>query len=413
MTSRERIIAAIEHREPDRIPIDIGGSIMTGISVFAMPALREALGLPQKKPRANELFQMLGEVEADVIEACDIDVLPIEPETMFYDIPRRRYKEWTHSSGFEMLVPGAFEVERDAEGSYLLHESGDASKPVVARMPENGYYFDNVQSESLSLDYTPPPLSELEKDLRAPLSNDELDYLATRAKKLRPTDKALFLGNWLKLGPPSIGNTPDWLCLLVSDRSYVENLFSIRIEGDLRKLEQLNEYLGDSIDIIGIDGFDFGTQRAALFDTEIFEYAHEPYYRAILGWIQEHTSWKTWKHSCGAVGAFLPALIDCGLDCINPVQISAAGMEPERLKREFGDKITFWGGGIDTQHTLPFGTPDEVYTETTRLLRTFGPGGGFVFNTVHNIQANSPAENIKAMLSAVRDNGGYPLSPAT
>ncbi|NLX05884.1 MAG: hypothetical protein GXY33_12155 [Phycisphaerae bacterium] len=144
-----------------------------------------------------------------------------------------------------------------------------------------------------------------------------------------------------------------------------------------------------------------------MFRPEHFERWYLPYYRAINGWVHGHTSWKTWKDSCGSIPKFMAYLAASGLDCINPVQCSAAGMDPRRLKEEFGDRLTFWGGGVDTQKTLPFGTPEQVYDEVAERLRVFGPGGGFVFNPVHNVQANTPPENIEAMFEAIRDHGTY------
>ena len=404
MTSRERVLAAIEHRTPDRLPVDLGGSIMSGISVFALGQLRAALKLPESVPKAYELYQMLGEIEPDVVEALGIDVLPIEPVRMFFDIPRRDYKSWTHPSGTRLQVPGKFDVDVDSNGNKFIHESGDPKKKVVARMTSRGYYFDMVESQSLSLDFSPPALESLEEKYLKPIESETIDHLQERVGKLTRTGKALFLGMWLHLGPPMVGNSSDWLCVLAGERGYVEELFSLKIEGDLRRLDQLYTALGNSIDIIGVDGYDYGTQRAPLFSPDTFEYAHLPYYKSIIGWIHGHTSWKTWKHSCGAASEFLPMFVEAGLDCINPVQISAAGMDPETIKDRFGGEITFWGGGIDTQHTLPFGVPQEVYEETQRLIRIFGDGGGFVFNPVHNIQANTPRENLEAMIRAIRDS---------
>lgn len=404
MTSRERVLAAIEHRATDRVPVDLGGTIMSGISVFAIPALREALDLPPKTPKAYELYQMLGEVDAEVVDAMGIDVLPVEPESIFFDIQREAYKPWTHPGGLEMLVPGDFNVETADDGSLLLHAGGDPDRPVEGRMPSGGLYFDMVEDQALSLDYQPPGLGELERDYLAPKSQEDLDFLAAAAERLRPTGKALFLGDWISIGPPTVGNTPNWLCVLAGDEEYVERLFEMKIQGDLARLEQLRNHLGDTIDLIGIDGQDFGTQRAPMFSPDVFTSVYLPYYKKVIGWIHEHTRWKTWKHTCGAASAYLPMFVEAGLDCINPVQISADGMDPVSLKERFGDDITFWGGGIDTQHTLPFGTPEEVYDEVSRLIGIFATGGGFVFNTVHNIQANSPAENLRAMIEAIRDH---------
>jgi uroporphyrinogen-III decarboxylase len=147
-----------------------------------------------------------------------------------------------------------------------------------------------------------------------------------------------------------------------------------------------------------------------MFSPEVFRHYYLPYYTAINGWIHKETSWKTWKHTCGSVPRFIPSLIESGLDALNPVQTSAGGMGAERLKGEFGEAITFWGGGVDTQRTLPFGTPEEVYREVESRIKTFAPGGGFVFAAIHNVQADAPPENVEAMFQALRDHGHYPLA---
>jgi uroporphyrinogen-III decarboxylase len=155
-------------------------------------------------------------------------------------------------------------------------------------------------------------------------------------------------------------------------------------------------------------GTDFGTQRSQFCSGATFDALYAPYYRQINDWIHRHTPWKTFKHSCGAIRPLIDRFIDVGFDIINPVQCSATGMDPARLKADFGDRLVFWGGGVDTQHTLPFGTPAEVRAQVTDRLRTFSPGGGFVFNTIHNIQARTPVANIVAMVDAVRDFNGTP-----
>ena len=171
-------------------------------------------------------------------------------------------------------------------------------------------------------------------------------------------------------------------------------------------LETLYKYLGDNIDLLGIDGQDFGSQRAELFSPDMFEQFYLPYYKTINDWVHQHTPWKTWKHCCGSIPKFMPHFVASGLDCLNPVQCSAAGMDAVTLKRDFGDELTFWGGGVDTQHTLPFGTPDEVYEEVSQRVKTFGPGGGFVFNAIHNVQHGTTPQNFLAMMQAVKDQIG-------
>jgi len=408
MNSRERVIAAIEHREPDRVPVDLGGSIMTGIMAQALARVRPYLGLEPRPPRVYEVFQMLGEVEPDMVERVGIDVLPVEPEAMFFGLKRRNYKAWMLFDGTQVRVPGQFNVE-DAGDALILREEGDPANPPVGRMPKDGYYFDQIGDQELHADFTPPPLAEMEKTYLKPIEARKLEYIAGEAERLRPTGKALLLGDWFDFGPAGVGNMPDWLCLLAAEPEYVERLFTLKAEGDLARLAQLKSYVGDNIDIFGVDGADYGTQRAEMFSAEMFEQFYLPYYRAVIGWIRANTPWKTWKHTCGAARRFIPYFIDAGLDCLNPVQCSAAGMDPIGLKHDFGRYITFWGGGVDTQHTLPFGTPEQVYEEVATRIRIFAPGGGFVFNPIHNIQAKTPPRNIDALFRAVRDYGVYPI----
>jgi uroporphyrinogen-III decarboxylase len=410
MTSRQRVLTALEHREPDRIPVDLGGTIMTGIAVRALIDLRKHLHLETRAVKAYEVFQMLGEVEADMVEAFELDVLPVEPEVLFFGLKRSSYKPWALFDGTEILVPENFEVEGDGSGGWLLREGGDPSKPVVARIPEGGYYFDRARDESLHTQFEPPPLKQMGEEYGYLFSDEQLGFMVRRADELRPLNKAHVFGAWPVFGPPRPGNMTDWLCLLVTEPEYVGRLFEMKLESDLKRLEQIADALGDSIDIFGIDGNDYGTQRSEMFSPEVFERFYLPYYRAINGWIHENTDWKTWKHTCGSVPELLPLFIESGLDAINPVQTSASGMEPQTLKERYGERISFWGGGVDTQRTLPFETPETVYDQVAERIRTFGPGGGFVFAAVHNIQAKTPPQNIEAMFQAIRDHGAYPLT---
>ncbi|MDP7396400.1 MAG: uroporphyrinogen decarboxylase family protein [Lentisphaeria bacterium] len=404
MTSRERVLATIEHQEPDRLPVDLGGSIMTGIMAQALARLRQHLGGDHVPTKVYEMYQMLGQVDDDIIDRFGIDVLPVEPHTGMFEIRREGYKPWQLFDGTEVLVPGQFEVETDEQGRWLLHEGGDMSRPVAGVMPKDGYYFDGVAEQPLDLDYTPPPIDELRPEYTRGVPTEELEFMAARAEALRPTDKALMLAAYNYCSPAGSGSIPNWLCVMMTEPDYVSELSAIRTEAVLRNLQDLYRAVGDNIDIVIIDSSDYGTQRAEIFSPDLFEQFYFPYYNAVIGWVHEHTPWKTWKHCCGSIPRLLPYFVESGLDCINPVQCSACGMEPEVLKEKFGDHLTFWGGGVDTQKTLPFGTPDEVYDEVAERIRVLGAGGGFVFNTVHNIQANTPPENILAMYQAVQDH---------
>jgi uroporphyrinogen-III decarboxylase len=193
---------------------------------------------------------------------------------------------------------------------------------------------------------------------------------------------------------------------------YVKEIFDYSTDIALKNLERMNRAVGDQVDIIFLCGTDFGTQNSQFCSEETLLDMYGPYYRKMTDWIHSHTSWKVFKHSCGSVEPFIKDFIDFGFDILNPVQVSATGMEPEHLKKSFGKDIVFWGGGVDTQHVLPFGTPAEVEAQVLEHCKIFGKDGGFVFNTVHNIQANVPVENLIAMLNAVRRFNGQPLLSA-
>jgi uroporphyrinogen-III decarboxylase len=192
------------------------------------------------------------------------------------------------------------------------------------------------------------------------------------------------------------------------DKQYIQDLFAVRTETALKNLELLWKYLGDSIDIIGMDGTDYGSQNNELFAPDLFEELYLPFFKEQNTWIHDHTSWKSWQHTCGSVSRIIPLLVESGLDILNPVQTSAAGMDPAWLKSQFGQRITFWGGGVDTQRTLPFAGVEEVAAEVAERVRIFAPGGGFVFNTIHNIQQATPPENIAAAYDTAREKGVYP-----
>jgi hypothetical protein len=413
VTSRERVLAALAHREPDRVPIDLGGTIMSGIMAHALDRLRRHLGLEQRPVRVYEVFQMLGEVEEDVVERLGVDVLPVEPMVQFFGLRRERYKPWKLWDGTEVLVPGDFRVFPGPDGSLLIRNSGKPDGGVEGRMPSGGFYFDMPAELVMAADFRPPPVDEVRREQLELLSDEELEHLGRRARELRKrTDKALLLGAWGALGLGGVGSIPDWLMLLGSDKGYVRELFAARTEAALENLDRLWAAVGDAVDIVGLDGSDYGAQQREQFDPALFEELYVPFFRRQNDWIHAHTPWKSWQHTCGSVTRILPHLVESGVDILNPVQTTAAGMDPAWLKKTFGAKLTFWGGGSNTQKTLPFGTPEEVAEEVRRNIAVFAPGGGYVWNPVHNVQHGTPPENIAAAFDSAREAGRYPIRGA-
>jgi uroporphyrinogen-III decarboxylase len=184
---------------------------------------------------------------------------------------------------------------------------------------------------------------------------------------------------------------------------YVKFVFERQCQIGLHNLAKIYQAVGDRISVVMVSGTDFGAQQGPFISLASYRRLFEPYHRRVNDWIHEHTSWKTFIHTCGSVVAFLPDLIAAGFDVLNPVQCSAAGMDPQTLKEKFGSRLTFWGGGIDTQKTLPFGNAEEIRNEVRQRIKIFGRGGGFVFNPVHNVQANTPTENLLALYEAFRE----------
>lgn len=409
MNSRERVMKSLNHEEPDHIPIDLGGSIVSGIMAGALVRLRRRMGL-NDTVKVYDIFQMLGEVTADLVEHFGIDVLPVEPEALHYaHMYKRNFKPWTLFDGTQVLVPGAFEVEVTESGGWILHEDGDPQKRVLGQMPKDGFYFDNRASLTTNPDWHPPSIESLRASDWLRVKDETLRYMQEQALMLRTTTDKALLCFASGLGAPSVGSLTDGLMLLVTEPEYIQELMALGAERAIENLKLYWEALGDNIDIITISLADYGVQDREMFSPRLFERYHEPCYKVQCDWVHKHTPWKTYQHSCGSVPRLIESFIRSGIDILNPVQTSAAGMDAEYLKRTFGDRITFWGGGVDTQHVLSFGTPEEVSEDVKKRLRIFGPGGGFIWAAIHNIQYDVPPDNILAALNTVREFGRYPI----
>jgi len=414
---------ALNHREPDRVPLDLGGSPVTGIHVSSVYLLRQALGLdePGTAVRVIEPYQMLGEVKPDLLAALGVDVVGLGSPVTMFGFRNEGWKPWTTFDGTPVLVPEGFNTGPETNGDILMYPEGDASVPPSGRMPSGGWYFDTiVRQEPIDDDNL-----DVEDNLEefGPITDEDLAYFGSEAERLyTTTDQAIFANfggtafgdialvpaPWLK-HPKGIRDVAEWYISTVTRRDYVYRLFDRQCEIGLANLERLYQAVGDRVSVIFITGTDFGTQKGPFISNQTYRDLYMPFHKRVNDWVHQHTPWKTFIHTCGSVLALMPDFIEAGFDILNPVQCSAAGMDPVPLKERFGDRVTFWGGGVDTQHTLPFGTPDEVCREVRERIQVFGPGGGFVFNTIHNIQASVPTENLLALFETVRQAGSYPL----
>jgi hypothetical protein len=418
MTSRERVRCSLNHREPDRIPVDFGASPTTGIHVGVVYRLRQAYGLdaPGVPVKVVEPYQMLGEVAPDLMECLGIDVAGLGGPRNLFGFANEGWKEWRLNDGTPLLVPRLFNTDAEPNGDVFQYPEGDKTVPPSGRMPAGGFYFDAIVRQ--------PPIDEDNLDPKdnleefGPISDEDLAYFAREADRLHTTDKAV-LANFggtafgdialvpapfLK-HPKGIRDIEEWYVSTVARQDYVRAVFEQQCAIGLANLARIHDKVGDKVDAVFTTGADFGTQIGPFLSSRMYRSLFMPFHKAVNDWIHAHTAWKSFIHSCGSVQALIPDFIEAGFDILNPVQCSALGMEPGALKSRFGDKLTFWGGGVDTQNTLPFGTPEAVKREVEERIRIFGRHGGFVFNAIHNIQAGTPIANLTALFDTLRKAG--------
>lgn len=416
MTSKERIRASIEHRQPDRLPIDFGSSFITGIHCSVVEALRRHYGLDPHPVKVCEPYQMLGMVEDDLCDAMGIDTTPIFPNRTIFGFVNEDWKPWRTPWGQDVLVSRHFEVDERPDGTFI-YPQGDRSAPPSGHMPATGYFFDSIiRQEEIDEDNL-----DVEANLEefGPMKPAEEAYWREQAVAFRGCGRAMVTHlNGTALGdialvpapfltnPRGVRDVAQWYMTVATDPDFVQELFDRQVEIAIGNLAKLHAIAGDVIDVVVVCGTDFGTQESTFCSRTTYEDIWLPRYKRINDWIHAHTTWKTFKHSCGAIEGFLPSIIESGFDIINPVQCSAKGMDAKLLKERHGDCITFWGGGVNTQKTLPFGTPEEVRAEVLGRCETFALGGGFVFNAIHNVQALTPTANVVAMIDAVREFNG-------
>ncbi|MCJ7552217.1 MAG: methyltransferase, partial [Anaerolineae bacterium] len=309
----------------------------------------------------------------------------------------------------------------EPNGDLFLYAEGDTSFPPSGRMPAGGWYFDSTRRQVPIDDDNLNVEDNLEEF--GPISDEDLAYYAeTSARLYNETDKAILAnfggtgfgdialvpGPWLK-DPKGIRDVEEWYVSTVLRKDYINAIFEAQCEIGLENLARIYEAVGDRVAAVLVTGTDFGTQRGPFISNRTYRALYKPYHIRINEWIHANTSWRTFIHSCGSIVKLIPEFIEAGFDILNPVQCSAADMDPLMLKETFGKDVTFWGGGVDTQKTLPFGTQDEVRAEVRERLRIFGPDGGFVFNTIHNVQPLSPVANMLAVYETVRESGKYPI----
>ena len=423
LTSRERVQTALEHREADRVPLDLGGSGVTGMHVDSVYKLRQALqlDLPGTPVKVIDPLMLLGEVEPDLLDALGVDVVPLRTPSTKLGYKNEGWKSWTTFGGTPVLVPEGFNTELEPNGGILAYPGGDKTVPPSARMPHGGFYFDALTRQD--------PIDEdhlhVEDNLEefGAISDTDLAYFRTESERLEATGRAILAGfggmsfgniaNVPGMGlkhPRGIRAVDEWYVSLSLRSDYVYEVFEGQCEVALRNLEKIHAVVGERVTALNVTGTDFGAQKGPFISPKSYRTLFKPFHVKINDWIHTHTTWKSFIHSCGSIWRLLDDIVDAGFDCLNPVQTSAADMDPEALKAKYGSRVTFWGGGIDTQKVLPFGTPDDVREMVRDRMRVFGRGGGFVFTPIHNVQAGIPTENLLALYEAVEKYRSYQVA---
>lgn len=408
--------ATLTHRQPDKLVVDFGGGFQTGIHVSIVYQLRQALGLdqPGTPVKVVEIYQMLGEIKDDLRDVLGIDTVSLAGTGTMFGFPAISFKEWRLHDGTPVLVPVDFNTQYELSGDLFQWPGGDKAVAPSGKMPAGGYFFDAIIRQPPFDEDHLNPADNLEEF--SPLAGDEITHFAQQAELLyHATNRAIFctLGG-LSFGdvalvpapflksPKGIRDVEEWYVSTVTRPDYIKAVFERQAEIALENLAHLQAAVGDKISVIQTNGTDFGTQNGPFLSPTQYRDLFLPYQKMINGWIHRHTNWKTFMHCCGGIVPLLDCIVEAEFDILNPVQCSAASMDARQLQQRYGDKLVFWGGGVDTQKTLPFGTPQEVREQVKERIETFAPGGGFVFCSIHNIQARTPIKNLLAMFETVR-----------
>ena len=411
MTGRERVLKALNYEHVDRVPVDLGGTLGTGAHVSVIANLRLALGLdkPGTPVKVIEPYQMLGEVAADLRDLLWIDTVNLPGLSNHFGFADENWKPWKTFDGTDVLVAEKFNIEPEPNGDILQYPQGDKSVPASGRMPKGGFYFDDIIRQGPIDDSKLRPADNLEDF--ALLSDEDLKIYEERARELyENTDLAITTGlpgtafgdvalvpaAFLK-HPKGIRDIEEWYISTITRREYIKEVFAGQAEVAIKNMEGIYQAVSNRIHAIWLDGTDLAAQNTLFCSPDAYRELYLPYSRKLNDWIHANTKWKTMKHCCGGCEQLVEGFIDAGFDILNPIQTSASGMDPQHLVDKYGGRIIFWGGGVDTQQVLPFGEPEQVRKQVAERLEIFNAKNGFVFSTIHNIQCNTPVENVIAM----------------
>ena len=375
MTPRERMRKAINHQEADRVPLDLGSTLVTGIQVSAYAKLKKALGITSGVNRVYDPFQMLGEVEESVKKILGVDTLGIQLPTTIFGYANENWKPFRMFDGTVVEISGHFEYDVLPNGDIVQYAKGDRSAPPSGRMPKDGFYFDTIVRQE-PIDESKLDPKEWVQQTYSLYTEEELRFLEeTSRSSFQSTDYSL-VGNFWGAGfgdiaivpgpsilhPKGIRDPEEWYISSLTRKDYVKEIFRLQMEMQMKNLEAYHQAVGDRIDTVIMSGTDFGSQNGPFISPAAYRELFKPLHKRMNDWVHAHTHWKTFYHTCGSITAYMDDFAEAGIDILNPVQISAVGMSPEILKKQYGDRFVFWGGAINAQATLP--------------LRHTGPGEG-------------------------------------
>lgn len=410
MTSRERVLRTVNFQDTDRVPIDLGAMKASSIGVKAYNRVKATLGLHTKTRIWDPKF-MIASVEEAVMRRFHLDILPLDVSSVLSDNqPDTEWIPMTFYEGAEGLLPPGTHIGTDAEGRWVLLDEN--RNQTSLRMPRAGYYFDDISYNRPGARIDPeafkPADGFTDEQLRALQERGKFLYENTEYALLGWGGGVCFLGLSLitdRSSNVTMGLPSEWMMMLMNEKETCHAMMDKSVEAAIQCLKQLRDAVGDYCFAWGIASDDSGTQRGEFINPQLWAEMIKPHYAKLCTWVHQNTPWKTFLHSCGSIYYLIPHMIEAGIDILNPIQTSAANMEPEQIKREFGGKIVLWGGGCDTQNVLHKATPEEIRAHVRERMGIFKPGGGYVFTQVHNIQLNVPAENIIAMLDAAYEYG--------
>jgi len=408
----------VNRQSVDRIPLDLGATNVSGISASTLYRLRKALGLEEKPVLVIDTGQMLGFVDEDVRKALGVETVGLWRRMNSMGLPNTDWKPWTMMDGTPVEMCGGFAYDYLPNGNLVAYPKGDKSVPPSLMMPKGGYFFDGIH-RAAPFDEDDLDAVRDFKEQFSVFSDEDARWIENEAKRLYEETDYAIIGLLSNGSFGDAGGLPgafltkvqgiraldDWLIAHIMYPDYIHELFEYQLEIYLKNLEIYRQAVGDRIDVIYAQGTDFGMQTGELISPDHYRTFYKKPMKTYTDWVHKNTKWKVMLHSCGSIVNLLDELSESGIDILNPLQCSARGMDPVMIKEKYGEKFIFWGGGIDTQKTLPFGTTEDVRREVTERLTILGKDGGFVFNTTHNIQGGTPIDNLLAMYGTLAKYG--------